>query len=216
MEIWLDTIDLATIEKALKMGLLHGVTTNPSILSKAENRQETVRAVLSAQPGPVTVQVVALDTPTMVEQGRKLRAFSPKIIVKVPVTAAGLEAIHILSKENIPVMGTVIFHPNQALLAAIAGASYVAPYFSRMQKSGDNPLIQIESMMKMMRQYQFKTKVLAASLKTTEQIRACAELGFHAVTVKEDLFGELVETHELTAFAVEQFQDEWGSLPFIS
>lgn len=212
MEFWLDTIDLSVIEKATSMGLLHGVTTNPSLLSKSQNPLTTVVSILNVQNGPLAVQVTELETNEMVAQGKKLYQTSPRIIVKVPVTRNGWEAMHILSKENIPVMATAIFHPMQALLAARAGASYVAPYFTRMLKAGDNPLIQIEAMKKMCGHYKLPTKIIAANPKTVEQVRACAELGIEAVTIREDLFADLSDTHELTAHAVEQFLDEWKNI----
>jgi len=213
MEFWLDTIDLSVIEKAVSMGLLHGVTTNPSLLSKAQNPLAAITSILNVQNGPLAVQVTESTSKDMIAQGKKLRQTSSRIIVKVPVTCDGWEAIHILSKENIPVMATAIFHPAQALLAARAGASYVAPYFTRMLKAGDNPLVQIEAMKKMFDHYKLPTKILAANPKTVEQVRSCAELGIAAVTIREDLFADLTDTHELTAHAVEQFLDEWKSIP---
>lgn len=194
MEIWLDTDDFKMLEKAKRMGLLYGMVSP----------RETLEAALSFHSGPIAVQIAGMSAEEMILQGRKLRGVSSKIIANIPVTKEGLEAIHELSKEGL-VMGGMIYHPNQALLAAIAGAAYVSPYFSRMQKLGENPLIQIESMMQMMRKYDFKTKIIAASLKTAEQIRSCAELGFHGVLLKDDLFTDFTDTHELTALAVEQF-----------
>jgi TalC/MipB family fructose-6-phosphate aldolase len=148
----------------------------------------------------------------MIEQGKKLHAISPRIIVKVPVTSQSWEAVRTLSQANIPVMATAIFQPTQALLAALSGATYVAPYFTRMLKAGDNPLEQIEAMKKMFHHYKLSTKILAATPKTVEQVRACAELGIEAVTIREDLFADLTDTHELTAHAVEQFLDEWNKV----
>lgn len=213
MEFWLDTIDLSVIEKAASMGLLHGVTTNPSLLSKAQNPLAAIHSILNVQNGPLAVQVTESTTQEMIAQGKKLRQASSRIIVKVPVTQGGWEAMHLLSKENIPVMATAIFHPAQALLAARTGASYVAPYFTRMLKAGDNPLIQIEAMKKMFGHYHLPVKILAANPKTVEQVRSCAELGVEAVTIREDLFADLTDTHELTAHAIEQFLDEWKNTP---
>ncbi|HUD01365.1 MAG TPA: transaldolase family protein, partial [Rhabdochlamydiaceae bacterium] len=120
MQIWLDTTDLPTLEKALRRGILHGVTTNPSML--VSNPRDTLKTLLAAQPGPVAVEVFEDLVPSMVSQGKALYAFSPRIVVKVPVTERGIEAIHCLSKEQIPVMASAIVQPTQALVAVLAGA----------------------------------------------------------------------------------------------
>lgn len=210
MEIWLDSVDLSVIEKATQIGVLHGITTNPSLLSEVPNPLSTLSSILNIQKGPVAVQVTEKTSTGMIEQGKKLHHISPRIIVKIPVTLEGWKAIRTLSNENIPVMATAVFQPTQALLAALSGAVYVAPYFSRMLKSGDNPLMQIEAIKKMFLNYKLSTKILAANPKTVEHVRSCAEIGIDALTIREDLFADLTDTHELTAYAVDQFLDEWS------
>ncbi len=199
MELWIDTINTKLIKEAKEMGLLHGVTTNPSILSKAIGPVEKVlQEILSIQEGPLTIQVEAETAEEMIEQGKKFHAFSPRVIVKVPVTPEGLKAIHVLSKQKIKTMATVIFHSRQVLLAAMAGADYAAPYVSRMLMSDENAMTQLHSMMHIVRNYQFKTKILAASLRTLDQISLCVEMGLHAITLKDDVFSQMTEAHELT------------------
>ncbi len=210
MQIWLDTIDLPTLEKAQKRGILHGVTTNPSML--VSNPRDTLTALLSAQPGPVAVEVFEDLVPSMISQGKALHEFSPRIVVKVPVTERGLEAIYSLSKEQIPVMASGIVQPTQALVAALGGAGWVAPYFSRIMKSGDNPLAQLEAVKKIISAYQMRTRIIAINPKTTEQIKSCAEIGIDAVTIREDVFNDLIETHELTAQSIEQYADDWKKI----
>src|ERR1700733_11307537 len=122
MQIWLDTIDLPTLEKAQKRGILHGVTTNPSMLISTP--RDTLTALLAAQPGPVAVEVFEDLVPSMISQGKTLYDFSSRIVVKVPVTERGIEALHVLSKQQIPVMASAIVQPTQALIAALAGASW--------------------------------------------------------------------------------------------
>lgn len=210
MQIWLDTLDLPTLEKAQRRGILHGVTTNPSML--VSNPRETLTTLLSAQPGPVAVELFDDQVPSMISQGKALYDFSPRIIVKVPVTEGGLEALHSLSKDQIPVMASAVVQPTQALVAALAGAGWVAPYFSRIMKSGDNPLAQLEAVRKIISTYQMRTRILAVNPKTVEQIKSCAEIGIDAVTLREDVFRDLIETHELTAQAVEQYDDDWKKI----
>jgi transaldolase len=209
MQIWLETTDLPSIEKAQKIGILHGVTTTPAML--AANPRETLASLLSAQPGPVAVEVSG----DMVSQGKALYEYSPRIIVKVPVSEQGYEAIHLLSKQ-IPIMACAITQPTQALIAALAGAQIVAPYFSRLMKPGDNPLAQLEAIKKMILAYRIKTSVLAVTPKTLEQIKSCAEIGIDAVTMREDVFRDFIETHELTAHAIAQYDDDWKKIESLS
>ncbi len=210
MQIWLDTIDLPTLEKAQRRGILHGVTTNPSML--VSNPRETLTALLAAQPGPVAVEIAEDQVSAMVSQGKALHEFSPRIVVKVPVTERGFETLHFLSQAQVPVMASAIVQPTQALVAALGGAGWVAPYFSRILKAGDNPLAQLEAIKKIIALYQMRTRILAVNPKTIEQIKACAEIGIDAITIREEVFRDLIETHELTAHAIEQYDEDWKKI----
>jgi transaldolase len=176
------------------------------------NPRDTLTALLSAQPGPVAVEVFEDLVPSMISQGKALHEFSPRIVVKVPVTERGFEAICALAKDQIPVMASGIVQPTQALVAALGGAGWVSPYFSRIMKSGDNPLAQLEAVKKIISSYQMRTRILAVNPKTIEQIKSCAEIGIDAVTIREDVFRDLIETHELTAQAIEQYADDWKKI----
>jgi TalC/MipB family fructose-6-phosphate aldolase len=210
MQIWLDTTDLPILEKAHRRGILQGVTTNPAML--VSNGKETLKGLLAAQPGPVAVEVYEGEVDSMVSQGKALHAFSARIVVKVPATERGFEALHILSQAQIPTMASAIVQPTQALVAAAGGALWVAPYFSRIMKAGDNPLAQLEAIKKMLGLYQMRTQILAVNPKTIEQIKSCAEIGINAVTIREDVFKDLIETHELTAHAIEQYDEDWKKI----
>lgn len=210
MQIWLDTTDLPTLEKARRLGVLHGVTTNPAML--VSNPRDTLAALLAAQPGPVAVEIFEDLVSSMISQGKALHDFSTRIVVKVPVTERGIETLHSLSKEQIPVMASAIVQPTQALLAALAGAGWVAPYFSRFIKAGDNPFSQLEAVKKIIMSYQMRTRIIAVNPKTIEQIKSCAEIGIDAITIREDVFQDLIDTHELTAQAIEQYADDWKKI----
>jgi transaldolase len=210
MQIWLDTTDLPTLEKAQRRGILHGVTTNPSMLTS--NPRETLTAILAAQPGPVAVDIAEDQVSVMISQGKALYEFSPRIVVKVPVTERGFEALYFLSQAQVPVMASAIVQPTQALVAALGGAGWVAPYFSRILKAGDNPLAQLEAIKKFIASYQMRTRILAVNPKTIEQIKACAEIGIDAITIREEVLRDLIETHELTAHAIEQYDDDWKKI----
>src|SRR5579862_3096571 len=162
MQIWLDTAEIPLIEKASKMGILYGVTTNPSIaaLSKLP-LEDLIDALLKVQKGQVAVQVTANDAKTMIAQAEALHRFSDRIVVKIPVTEDGLMALHALS-QKIPTMATAVFDVNQVLLAAKAGASYIAPYYSKICEAEINGIDTIRVMLDLLRRYAFPSQLLAA------------------------------------------------------
>ncbi len=204
MEIWLDTINLELVEKAAKMGVLHGVTTNPSILAKAAPHPlDALQMLLEVQKGPVTCQVVADEAKKMIEQGEMLYSISERIIVKIPVTKSGLEAIRYLHSYQIKTMATVVYHPRQALLASLAGAEYIALYFSRIQDAGQDALNTARQMLNL------PSKILAASLRTVEQIEQLSEINIDAITLKDPLFEAFTADHPLTLENIKSFQQEW-------
>lgn len=212
MEIWLDTCDSQTIKTACRLGLIHGVTTNPSLLAGAkEDHDKVIMRLLTVQDGPVAVQVTACQADEMIGQAVALRAISERIIVKVPVIQEGLAAMQVLAKKNIPVMATAVFDPNQALLAAIAGADYVAPYFGRMLDEGLEAHAALETMVAIYKANQFKTKILAAALRTTDHITGCAALGVPAITLKSKLYSELIANNQATLHSLREFAEQWDA-----
>ncbi len=210
MEIWLDTCDTPAIATASLVGVVYGVTTNPTILSKStEDHENVINALLDIQDGPLAIQVTAADSDEIIKRAIALQAFSSRIIVKVPVTRQGLIAIKTLSEKEIPVMATVVFNPRQALLAALAGAQYVAPYVGRMFDAGMDAYQALQSMLKIYQQHGFTTKIIAAALRTTEQIVTCAEMGIEAVTLKEALFLQFIEDEPMTMDCLKTFSKDW-------
>jgi TalC/MipB family fructose-6-phosphate aldolase len=203
MEIWLDTIDLKTIEKAKNIGLLDGITTNPTILAEGKKTPEDIlEELLNSFSGPLAVQVTVRSEEGMIEQGKDLFDFSDRIIVKVPVTSEGLGAIYHLSLANIPVMATAIFEPMQAFLASQAGACYVVPYFSHI---GENALEVCQTIQNM----DLSSHLLIASLKKPEQFLQCASLKFDAVTLKGPLFDACLNPPQQTLDQIERFEASW-------
>lgn len=210
MDIWLDTANIQIIQKAVRIGILAGITTNPDIIASSQRSfEEVLEALLHYQEGPVVAQVVAEEVSDMVQQGQNLYSFSNRLIIKVPVTKAGLEAIHLLSRQGIPTMATVVFSVRQMLMAAKAGAHYVAPYISRIQNAGEDPWAALSHMSEILHNYRLKTKILGASINSVEQVIKCAELGLYGVTIKDDLFERLIEDHPLTMQGVQDFQEKW-------
>lgn len=210
MEIWLDTINIPSVKKAKSLGILNGVTTNPSLLSGAKSPlKEVLIELLTHQEGPITAQVVASDCDEIVKQALALVEISRRIIVKIPFSVEGLKAIDILSHQGIVTMATVIFTPQQALLAAKAGAQYIAPYLGRMEANGIDPWNTLETMLKIYKNYEFSTKILAASIRDVSQVIRCAEMGVHAVTLKDQVFEQLLETDPMTHQGISQFAVDW-------
>lgn len=213
MDIWLDTTNIQSIQRAVRLGLLAGVTTNPTLIAAAKRPFEDIlEDLLHHQEGPVVAQVVAEETKEIVQQGQNLHTFSNRLIIKVPATKNGLEAIYLLSRQGIPTMATVIFSARQVLMAALAGAGYVAPYINRMLNAGDDPWSALNDMTRILQNYRLKTKILGASINSIEQAMKCAEIGIYGITVKEDVFEQLLEDHPLTTQSLQQFQESWRNV----
>lgn len=210
MKIWLDTANLETVKRGAKLGILYGVTTNPAIIAESGKPMRTVlQSLLDIQDGPVTGQVVGHSAQEMIDQGLELYDFSDRIIVKVPVTQEGLEAIQALKAQSIPTMATVVLHPHQALIAALIGADYIAPYIGQIERNGQDPLAMLQAISKCYQNYQVKTEILCASIGSLEQICRCAELGMPHVTLKEALFSQLLATDPKTQERINHFETVW-------
>jgi len=206
MDIWLDTTDIKTITLGSKLGILSGVTTNPSLIADSEkNLEENIEAILRSQSGPMTVQVTAVDRSGIIEQAETLTDYSERIIVKIPVTQEGLKAMESLSHLQFPVMATAIFTPYQALFACHAGARFLAPYYSRIS----SPLDALEGIILMLDRYGFETEVVVASLKTEGHIEDCFQLGIDAITLKKELFETFIADQSGTFEALDKFSKDW-------
>lgn len=213
MEIWLDTVDLDVILQAKEMGILHGVTTNPKLIcSKGGCVEDILDKVLQSQSGPVAVQVTNDSASDMILQGEALNKYSFRIIVKIPATQEGFKAIHFLSSKKIPTMATAVFTPGQVLLAARAGASYIAPYFSSILEVDGFGRKNCKTMYDLLERYKFPTKLIAASLKSLEQINSCIEIGVHALTLRKEVFLSLMEAHVETDRKVRLLLEGWENI----
>jgi len=212
MEIWLDTCDIKAIDSASHFGFIYGITTNPTILANAHsNYEHAIGELLEIQDGPIAVQVTAENAEDMIKQALALHTFSDRIIVKIPVIKQGLIAMKSLSDEGVSIMATTIYQPNQALLAALAGADYAAPYVSRMSDAGVDIYPALQMIMSAYKYYGFKTKILAASLRTTDQITLCASMGIHAITLKTSLFAEFTADDPITLDCLNGFSEDWSA-----
>src|SRR5579872_2767421 len=213
MEIWFDSADATLIAPLAQQGWITGVTTNPRILSaQAMDASRQIAQLLEVQQGSLAVQVTAADDKGMVAQARRLHALSDRIVVKVPMTQMGIKAIPELTKSKIPTLATAVFNAEQFLLAATMGVQYVAPYMTQMANHGIDVFAEIEAMQEMIHYYGFKTKVMAASISSVQDVKKAAQLGVAAATLFPPRFNEWLATHTLTGEFTKAFDECW--VPF--
>ena len=192
------------------MGILDGVTTNPTLIAK-ENRGflELVTEILKIVPGPVNLEVVSQDAEGMVREGRDLASLGHNVVVKCPMTNEGLIAVRKLHKDGINTNVTLVFSPNQALLAAKAGATYVSPFIGRLDDAGHEGMKVIEDVVQIYRNYSIETQVLVASIRHPVHVVEAAKLGAHVATMPPDVLDKMIR-HPLTDVGLKRFLDDWA------
>ncbi len=212
MKIFLDTADIRLIKKYNDMGLVDGITTNPSLLAKAGGDPAGAMAEISdVIKGDVSLEVVATDSDAMVEEGRRLRQYGDNVVVKVPMTPDGLVACRRLSSEGIPVNVTLVFSTNQAILAAKAGARYVSPFIGRIDDTGHDGMQLIEDLVGIFQNYGFETQILVASVRHPVHVKEAAMLGADVVTLPPAVLEKMLH-HPLTKIGLDNFLADWAKL----
>jgi len=212
MRLFLDTADVEEIRKGVELGVISGVTTNPSLVARVKRPlKEVVREICALVPGPVSAEVLARDTAGMVEEARQLAAIAPNVVVKIPITEEGLRAVKVLAGEGIATNVTLVFSPNQALLAALAGAAYVSPFVGRLDDVGAEGMEVVRTIVSIFRQYGFSTQVIAASIRHPMHVVAAAQAGAPVATLP---YGVLVQMlrHPLTDVGIERFLADWAKV----
>ena len=213
MQIFLDTANIEQIRQAARLGVISGVTTNPSLVSK-EGRADyeaVVKEICSIIPGPVSAEVVVEQAKDMIEQAQKIAAWAPNVVVKIPSTAAGLEATSTLAKKKIKVNMTLCFSLNQAILAALAGAAFVSPFVGRLDDIGEDGMALVRDIVDVFEYYEFETQVIAASIRHPQHCVAAALAGAHIATVPYKVLTQMTQ-HPLTDIGVARFQSDWQRL----
>ena len=209
MQLFLDGSDIDKIRKYCGLGLIDGVTTNPSIILKSgKNMIEVISELAGIVSGSVSAEVSALDSDTMVQEGIKLAEIAENVTVKLPITWDGLKACKTLSNTGISVNMTLCFSSSQALLAAKAGAEYVSPFIGRLDDLNLEGIELISDIKLIYSNYKFSTKILAASIRTINHVKQCARLGADVATIPLDIFEKLVK-HPLTDSGLSQFTADW-------
>ena len=209
MKFFIDTANLDEIKAAMDMGLVDGVTTNPTLMSKeAADWREIARDICRLVPGPVSLEVLALDAEGMVREAKDLMQYGPNVVVKVPMTAEGLKAVRILKAMNIETNVTLIFSAAQALLAAKAGAAYVSPFLGRLDDVGQDGMELVHQILTIYGNYGFSTQLIAASVRSPLHVLDAAMAGAHIATVPYKILTQLM-AHPLTDKGIAAFLKDW-------
>ena len=210
MKFFVDTADVQAIAELNDLGMVDGVTTNPSLILKSgRDILEVTKDICGIVSGPVSAEVVALKADDMIAEGRKLAAIAPNIAVKVPLTWDGLKTCKVLSGEGFMVNVTLCFSANQALLAAKAGATFISPFIGRLDDINLDGLDLIGDIRTIYDNYDFKTQILAASIRTANHVKDCALIGADVVTAPPSVIKALA-SHVLTDKGLEQFMADWA------
>lgn len=209
MKIFLDTASIESIKKFVDMGIVDGITTNPTLISREKGHPEDImREIVKIVKGPVNLEVVATNSEEMIEEGLRLKKFGENVVVKIPMTADGLMAVKKLAQNKIKTNVTLIFSSNQALLAAKAGASYVSPFIGRLDDAGQEGMTVIKEIVQIFRNYAYPAEVLVASVRHPIHVIEAGILGAHIVTLPPDILGKML-THPLTDKGLDLFLSDW-------
>ncbi len=213
MKLFVDTANIDEIKQANDMGVICGVTTNPSLIAK-EGRDfvQVVKEITTIVDGPISAEVISLDAAQMVEEAKPLAAIHKNIVIKIPMCAEGLKAVKQLTKLGIKTNVTLIFSAAQALLAARAGASYVSPFLGRLDDVGTNGMILIEEIADIFKLHDIKTEIIAASIRNPIHVVDAARAGCDIATVPYKVIAQMIN-HPLTDIGIQRFLKDWETVP---
>ena len=213
MKIFIDTANINEIKEAASMGLLDGVTTNPSLVAKeGKNFKELIKEICSIVDGDISAEVISTDYDGMMREGRELAKLDDKIVVKIPLIKEGLKAVKSLKAEGIRTNVTLCFSPNQALLAAKAGAYILSPFVGRLDDISSNGMELISQILTIYRNYGFDTQVLVASVRHPLHVVEAALMGADIATIPFSVITQLIK-HPLTDIGLEKFLADWKKVP---
>lgn len=209
MKFFIDTANIEQIKDANRMGMIDGVTTNPSLIAKESGDFETiVKEICRIVDGPVSAEVIALDLEGMLKEARHLASLHPNIVVKIPMTIDGLKAVRQLSEEGIKTNVTLVFSPLQALMAAKAGASYVSPFIGRLDDISHDGLLLVEQIVEIYSNYAFETEIIVASVRHPLHVLESALIGANIATIPYGVLSKMAG-HPLTDKGIQAFLDDW-------
>ena len=210
MRIFLDTANIDEIREAAKLGVISGITTNPSLVAKEKrpDMKAVIQEISSIVNGPISAEVLSVEPQAMIREARDVSAWSPNVVVKIPMSASGLEAVSVLSKEGIRTNLTLCFSLNQAILGAIAGATYVSAFVGRLDDAGHDGMQLVAEIVKVFEHYKLRTEVIAASIRHPLHVVAAAKAGAHVATVPYSVLMQMIK-HPLTDVGITRFAEDW-------
>lgn len=212
MKFFIDTANVEEIRQAASMGLLDGVTTNPSLVAKeGRNFKELLNEIINIIDGPISAEVVSTDYNGMIKEAEELSSIHPNIVVKIPLILEGIKAVNTLSKRNIKTNVTLCFSASQALIAAKAGATYISPFVGRLDDISHSGMQLISQIVKIYKNYNYQTQILVASIRHPLHLVEAAELGAHVATIPFEVIKKLFN-HPLTENGLEKFLSDWKKL----
>lgn len=210
--MFLDTANIEEIKAAYNLGVICGVTTNPSLLAKeGKSLDAAVREITAVVDGPISVEAVSQEASAIIAEAEKLASFHPNIVVKIPVNAEGLKAVKVLSERKVKTNVTLVFSANQALLAALAGATYASPFVGRLDDIGQDGMQLVVEMLEIYRNYSFPTQVIAASIRHPLHVAIAAKIGADIATVPYKVLTQMLN-HPLTTLGIEKFLADWAKI----
>ena len=213
MKFFIDTANIGEIREGIDLGMVDGVTTNPSLIAKEKKSfAEVIREILAVVDGPVSLEVLSLEAAGMVEEGRKLAALGKNVVIKAPLTTEGLKATRIFAAEGIAVNQTLIFSPLQALMAAKAGAAYVSPFVGRLDDISHDGMEIVDQILTVFQNYGLETEVIVASVRHPRHVLEAALMGAHIATIPFKVINQMAN-HPLTDKGVETFLSDWKKVP---
>jgi len=213
MKFFIDTANIGEIRKASKMGLVDGVTTNPSLVSR-ENRPflEVIKEICEAVDGPVSVEAVSMTAEELIPEARRLSKIHPNVVVKIPMTLEGMVAVRQLQKEGIKTNVTLVFSPNQALLAMKAGASFISPFVGRLDDVAHEGMEIVADCLEIIGNYGFTSEIIVASIRHPLHVLTAARMGAHIATIPYKVLVQLSK-HPLTDVGIDRFLSDWEKVP---
>ena len=210
MRLFLDTANIDHIRHGVELGIVSGVTTNPSLVSKEGkvNYQKLVKEICSIVPGPVSTEVLSQNAQGMITEAREIAKWADNIVVKIPASIEGVKATSALNRENIKVNFTLCFSVNQALLGAAAGAAFISPFVGRLDDIGEDGMKVVLDIVQFLRYYQLPTQVIAASMRHTQHCIMAAKAGAHIATIPYKVLLQMIQ-HPLTDIGIRRFAQDW-------
>ncbi|MFX0017209.1 MAG: fructose-6-phosphate aldolase [Promethearchaeota archaeon] len=212
MKFFIDTANLDQIKEMQDLGIIDGVTTNPTLLSKEGAEPiEQLKKICKIVDGPISAEVVGLKTEEMVKEARELAKIAPNIVIKIPMTRDGIKAVKILESEGIKTNVTLVFSQNQVLIAAKAGASYISPFIGRLMDDGQDEIDMLWETMEIIKAYNFKSEIIVASVRNSRHVIEAAKMGAHIATIPFNVLEKMFK-HPRTDQGLDAFLKDWEKL----